>query len=133
MKTLAHSNHPKPKYTFLLAVGYLNKSPQFFQFWIANAMVNSSVHAYNIMLIKKKILKYFVIFSHFFTFSIYFVHFWDPNVNLCFYCSIHAQNCSYWCPGDCVQISGTFINSLLRYIISSLKTLVFCNFLQKTY
>jgi hypothetical protein len=111
----------------------MNQSPQFFQFWIANAMVNSSVHAYYIMLITFFFLKYFVIFSHFFTFSIYFVQFWDPNVNLCFYCSIHAQNCSYWCPGDCVQISGTFMNSLLRYIISSLKTLVFCNFVQKTY
>ena len=43
----------------------INQSPQFFQFWIANAMVNSYMHAYYIMLITFFFLKYFVIFSHF--------------------------------------------------------------------
>jgi hypothetical protein len=59
----------------------MNQSPQFFQFWIANAMVNSSVHAYYIMLITFFFLKYILFFS---LFRYVFVHFWDPNVNLCF-------------------------------------------------
>jgi hypothetical protein len=43
----------------------MNQFTQMIQFWIVNAMVNSSVNAYYIMLITFSFIKYFVIFSHF--------------------------------------------------------------------